>query len=75
MCLGVPAKILEISDETAKVDFGDGTIREVNISLVHTQPGMYVLVHAGFAIETMDPEEAQKTLKLLEQMVDAMEDP
>ena len=75
MCLGVPAKILEINGDVAKVDFGDGTIKEVNIALVHTNPGMYVLVHAGFAIETMEPEDAQETLKLLEQMVNAMETP
>ena len=75
MCLGVPAKILKITGETAEVDFGDGTVREVNVSLVQTTPGMYVLVHAGFAIETMDPNDARKTLKLLEQMVNSMEAP
>ena len=63
MCLAFPGKVLSTEGDFAKVDFGEGTVREdVNISLVEATPGQYVLVHAGYAIQVMDEEEAQKTL-------------
>ncbi|MHA1713640.1 MAG: HypC/HybG/HupF family hydrogenase formation chaperone [Candidatus Ranarchaeia archaeon] len=74
MCLAVPAKVLRIKGDLAYVDFGDGTTRTVNIALVEAKIGMYVLVHAGYAIETMNPEDAQETLKLLQEYVKAMEE-
>jgi len=46
MCLAVPAKILEINGDLAKVDFG-GVTREINVTLVNVKIGDYVLVHAG----------------------------
>ncbi len=63
MCLAVPAKVLETSGDKAKVDFGDGITREVNIALVEAKIGDYVIVHAGFAIEVLDEEEAKETLR------------
>jgi len=65
MCLAVPAKVVSISEDrqTARVDFG-GVEREVNVSLVEVGIGKYVIVHAGFAIQTMDEEEAQETLDI-----------
>ncbi len=63
MCLAFPGKVLSISGDFARVDFGEGTVREdINISLVEATPGEYVLVHAGYAIQVMDEKEAQKTL-------------
>ena len=63
MCLAFPGRVLSIDGDFAKVDFGEGTAREgINISLVEAKPGMYVLVHAGYAIQVMDEKEAQKTL-------------
>ena len=59
MCLAIPAKVLEKHGDTAKVDFGDGTTREINIALVDVAPGEYVIVHAGFAIQVLDEAEAQ----------------
>ncbi len=48
----------------ARVDFGAGTIRDnVNVSLVEAKVGEYVLVHAGYAIQIVDEEEAKKTLQ------------
>ena len=63
MCLAVPAKVIEINNPIAKVDYG-GITRTIDISLVDTKLGDYVLVHAGFAIQTIDEEEAKKTLEL-----------
>jgi hydrogenase expression/formation protein HypC len=64
MCLAIPAKVLQVEGSNAHVDFGDGTLREVNVSLVDVQIGSYVIVHAGFAIEVLDQTEAQETLDL-----------
>ena len=64
MCLAIPAEVKEIRGSTAKVDFGGGVLREVNISLVDVQVGEYVLVHVGYAIQVIDREAAQKTLQL-----------
>jgi len=69
MCLAVPAKILEINDLAARVDVG-GNVREANIALVEgVEVGDYVLLHAGFAISKYDPEEARRTLELLEEVL------
>jgi hydrogenase expression/formation protein HypC len=69
MCLAIPAKVLEKEGERARVEFGQGTIREINISLVDVEVGDWVIVHAGFAIQTLDEEEAEKTIDLWEEML------
>ena len=71
MCLAIPGKIIEISSykNHAMVDYGDGTKRQANISLVKVKKGDYVLVHAGFAIEILDEDEAKKTLELFKEML------
>ncbi len=69
MCLAVPAEVVEIkSADTAFIEIG-GVRKEINLSLVDdVSVGDYVLVHAGFAIEKIDQEEARKTLDLLEEL-------
>jgi hydrogenase expression/formation protein HypC len=69
MCLAVPAKVLEIKGDVAKVDFGQGIVREVNVMLVEAQAGEYVLVHAGYAIQTIDREAAEETLRLWDEIL------
>ncbi len=64
MCLAIPAKILSLEGTKANVDFGQGVLREVNISLVDAKIGMYVLVHAGYAIQVLEEKEALETLSL-----------
>ena len=68
MCLAVPAEVVEVrEDRMAVVEIG-GVRREASLALVdEAGPGDYVLVHAGFAIEVVDREEAEATLRLLEQ--------
>lgn len=68
MCLAVPGKVISKDGAHAKVDFGGGIVREVNISLVDVAVGQYVIVHAGFAIQVMNEEEAKETLKLWEEI-------
>jgi len=64
MCLAIPAKVIEIKGDLAKVDFGEGVQREVNITLVEAKVGEYVLVHAGYAIQVLDEKAAEETLNL-----------
>ena len=75
MCLAIPGRIIEVDSDKkhAVVDYGDGTKRKANISLVDAKKGDYVLVHAGFAIEVLDESEAEKTLELFREML-SMED-
>jgi len=74
MCLAIPAKVTEVNGDLAKVDFGGGVVREVNISLVDVNVGDYVLVHAGYAIQVIDKEEAEETIRLWKEMLEAEEE-
>jgi len=68
MCWAVPTRIVEIDGDTGKVDVG-GAMREVGLCLIEDpQPGDYVLIHAGFAIQKVDEEEAQETLRVFEEL-------
>ena len=82
MCLAVPGLVIEVGEgETAflrgTVDFG-GVRKEVALSFTpEVKPGEYVLVHAGFALQVVNEEEARKTfedLKLLGLIEDELQD-
>lgn len=68
MCLAIPGRVVSIDGEAAEVDFG-GVLRRVNVSLVDAEVGQYVIVHAGFAIQVMDENEAAETLRLWEDLL------
>lgn len=76
VCLAIPGKIIELNkkESSALVDYGDGTKRRINISLVSVNIGDYVLVHAGFAIEKLNETEAKKTLDLFREMLTNLEE-
>jgi len=64
MCLAVPMKVISIDDDHATCVIGD-VEREVRLSLLpEVHIGEYVIVHAGYAIQILDEEEAQETLQL-----------
>ena len=65
MCLAVPARIVErLANEEALVDAG-GVRKRISVALVpEAAVGDYAVVHAGYAISLLDPEEAAKTLEL-----------
>jgi hydrogenase expression/formation protein HypC len=71
MCLAIPGRIVEVVDEAnrlAKVDVA-GVQRTVNVGLLDSAvPGDWVLIHVGFALQKVDEEEAEATLRLLEGM-------
>jgi hydrogenase expression/formation protein HypC len=72
MCLAIPGKVIEVFDaqglRMARADFG-GTIRKVCLEhLPEAGLGDYVLVHVGFALSKVDPEEAERTYQFLEEL-------
>ena len=72
MCLAIPGKVLEEFERggmrMAKVQFG-GITREASLDYVPAaKAGDYVLVHVGFAISTVNAEDAERTYRLLEEM-------
>ena len=69
MCLAIPARVVEIQDNIAKVDFGEGVLREVNVVLVEAKVDEYVLVHAGYAIQVVNREDAAETLRLWNELL------
>ncbi|MDD3157734.1 HypC/HybG/HupF family hydrogenase formation chaperone [Anaeromusa sp.] len=70
MCLAVPAQIVEREDMLATVDVG-GVQRQVSMLLLpEAQIGDYVLIHAGFAMQQIDEEEAKLTWSLLQEMAE-----
>ena len=70
MCLAIPAKVVTVEKDKARVDFGGGVVREVNVTLVSVEVGDYVLVHAGYAIQVLDKEEALETLRLWNEILE-----
>ena len=75
MCLAVPGKIISIDDSEpllrmGKVSFG-GSIKQVSLAyVVEAQIDDYVIVHAGFALSTIDREEAEQTLNYIQQLTE-----
>jgi len=69
MCLAIPSKVVEIRDKMATIDVS-GVRREVSLLLLPEEAavGDYVLVHAGFAIQRIDPEAAEEAMKLIEEI-------
>ena len=65
MCLAIPVKVMELlPDEMAKVSL-DGVTKVVSTALVEDlQVGDYVVLHVGYALAKIDPEEAARTLEL-----------
>ncbi|MDI6859834.1 MAG: HypC/HybG/HupF family hydrogenase formation chaperone [Methanocellales archaeon] len=77
MCLAIPGKMVKINgdEKVAIVDFG-GLKQEVRLDLVdidESKIGHYALVHVGYAIQIMSPEEGEETLELFHEYADAVE--
>jgi hydrogenase expression/formation protein HypC len=72
MCLGIPAKVIELYEtnglKMAKVDFG-GVIKEACMAyLPEIKIGDYAIVHVGFGLSILDEQEAMETMDLLKQI-------
>jgi hydrogenase expression/formation protein HypC len=72
MCLGIPGRLVELTEhpDIARVDV-EGVVRDINIALLGddpAEPGDWVLIHLGFALQTMteaEVEDARSTLSIL----------
>ena len=72
MCLSIPAKVVDIKGNMADVSVG-GTIFKAGLQMVENiEIGDYILLHTGFAIQKISEDEALETLKLLNEIEDAM---
>lgn len=68
MCLGIPMKIKYIEGDFAKVESAK-LERHINIQMLkNVKIGDYVIVHAGFAIERVDPKKAKQTLRIINEI-------
>jgi hydrogenase expression/formation protein HypC len=77
MCLALPVKVIELgvgpAGDFAIVDLG-GVKKEISLALLDgVEVGDYVILHVGYALSKLDPEEAAKTLALFSQMQDSMQ--
>ena len=69
MCLAIPAEVIQIEDDMATVRVGEA-LRKASLMLLpeSAELGDYVIVHAGFALHKVDPEEARESLRLLREL-------
>lgn len=72
MCLAIPVRVMEVgADDTAIVDLG-GVRKEISLALLSdVKVGDYVILHVGYALTRLDPEEAEKTLALFAELAEA----
>ena len=72
MCLAIPARVVELLPGQQAVVELSGVRKQVSIALVDdAQLGDYVIVHVGYAIGKIDPEEAERTLALFAELASA----
>ena len=68
MCLSIPVRIVSINGSMAEVSAG-GAIFKAGLHMIeNAKVGDYILLHAGFAIQKISEKEAEKTLRLFEEM-------
>ena len=71
MCLAIPGEVLTVEDDLATVEVG-GAEQEVRLDTLSEEvtEGDYLLVHTGFAIQKLSPEEAEETLSLFDELIE-----
>jgi hydrogenase expression/formation protein HypC len=75
MCLAIPGEIIQIDDGVAMVRIGEA-LRKASLMLLPEEPkvGDYVIVHAGFALNVIDPAEAMESLRLIRELASFADD-
>jgi hydrogenase expression/formation protein HypC len=74
MCLAIPMRLVERREMEGTVEL-DGVRRTISLMLLpEAEVGQHLLIHAGYAIGAVDEDEAMRTLDLLREYADAMED-
>ena len=72
MCLGIPMKVVEIDDFMARCE-AKGIMRDVSLFMLqheNIEPGDYVVVHVGYAIQKMTEHEARSAWEIYDEMLD-----
>ena len=73
MCLAIPGKVVTIEGDYAQVDFG-GVTKRVGLGLLDSVAiDDYVIVHAGYAIEVLNKQDAEERLKLFEELAQGLD--
>jgi hydrogenase expression/formation protein HypC len=73
MCLAIPGKVITIEGDYAQVDFG-GVTKRVGLGLIESvTKDDYVIVHAGYAIEVLNKQDAEERLKLFAELAQGLE--
>jgi len=74
MCLAIPAQLIEILNEREGIAAWSEISRKVALDLVPgVKQGDWILVHTGYAIQVLDPEQARESLTLFQEMLDEPE--
>ena len=75
MCLSIPSKIEKIDENNMATVDTMGVKRDISLDLMNddVQVGDYILIHVGFAMNKIDKVEAEQSLKVYEEMVEAMQ--
>ena len=73
MCIALPGRVVRIDGSTAEIDYS-GLRTTVTLGLVDAKVGDFVLVHAGCAIEVMEPDRARDLLELVRELEEASYD-
>lgn len=69
MCLAIPAEVTKILPDDMAVVSLDGVSKEISVALIEDLAiGDYVIVHVGYALTKIDPDEAKRTLELLAEL-------
>ena len=76
MCLSIPSKVEKIDENNMATVDTMGVKRDISLDLMNddVQVGDYILIHVGFAMNKIDKEEAEQSLKVYEEMVQAMQE-
>ena len=78
MCLSIPSKVVEVSDDKLMCRIETmGVVREANLMMMgedEVKPGDYVLIHIGFVMNKIDEEEALKSLETYREILEAMDE-
>ncbi|GGI26155.1 MULTISPECIES: HypC/HybG/HupF family hydrogenase formation chaperone [Bradyrhizobium] len=69
MCLAIPAEVTKLLPDDMAIVSIDGVSKEISVALIEDLAiGDYVIIHVGYALTKIDPEEAQRTLELLHEL-------
>ena len=74
MCLAAPARVISVDGKVAHVDYGGvRTTARLDTLTEKVEPGDYVLIHTGFAIQRLSPEDGRETLALFDELAASLE--